>query len=141
MTISLDYHTDAALTTPLPGNLIIQQAIDGSTGPVQSVLFLGSNALARKFQTEVSPGVGTILLTIVDATPAVGHLPSEIKLATTQVGLASAVPGDPLDLGTTLFSEVVNAQEVWIEVDDPNLILGTEVDLSVNTNSLIELDV
>ena len=141
MTISLDYHLDAALTTPLPGNLIIQQAIDGSTGPVQSVLYLGSTALGRKFQTEAAPGVGSILLSIVDATPAVGHLPTEVKLSLTQIGLGVAVAGDPLDLGATLLSEVPNAQEIWIEVDDPNLVLGTEVDLSINTNSLIELDV
>lgn len=141
MAFSLGFFSDAGLLTPFPGPLSVTQKADGSTGPVDNLLYLGSTTAARKFQADSNPGIDDILLSIGDLTPAVGHLPAEVKLATTLLGLDSAVGGAALNLGTELLSEVANAQEVYIRVDDATMVVGTEIDLFFETNDLVELDV
>lgn len=141
MAFSLGFFSDAGLLTPFPGPLSVTQKSDGSTGPVDNLLFLGSAVLGRKFQADSNPGIDDILVSIEDLTPAVGHLPAEVKLATTLLGLDSAVAGAALNLGIEILSEVANAQEVYIRVDDATGVVGTEIDLFFETNPLVELDV
>ena len=141
MTISLKYFVDAALITELPGNLIIEQASDGSTGPVDVQLFLGSTAVGKKFQAQSDPGIDSIILTVVDANPGFDHEKEEVKLATTLLGLDIAVAGDPLNVGTEIFSGVGNAQDVFMRIDDATMVIGTAVELSVDANNLVEVDV
>jgi len=141
MAFSLGFYSDAGLLTPFAGPLSVTQKADGSTGPVDNLLYLGSTVAGRKFQADSNPGIDTILVSIGDLTPAVGHLPAEVKLATTLLGLDSAVAGAALNLGTEILSEVANAQEIYIRVDDATMVVGTEIDLFFNTNLLVELDV
>ena len=54
--------------------------------------------------------------TIVWRCVAKSHQPTEIKLATTLVGLDSATAGAALSMGTTITSESVNAVPIYIRV-------------------------
>ncbi len=143
MAISFAFFNDAGLTNPLVGNLQIQQASDGSTGPVDVNLFFGSNAVGRKVQAASDPGIDSIILNIEDAAPGSGHEDTEIKLALTQIGLDSATPGAPggQTLGTVLLSEVGNATSIWIRIEDATGVIGTSLELSIQMNNVIEVDV
>ncbi len=140
MAFSLGFFSDAGLLTPFPGPLSVTQKSDGSTGPVDNLLFLGSAVAGRKFQADSNPGIDPILLSIGDLTPAAGHLPTEVKLATTLLGLDSAVAGADLNLGVEIISGVATAVEIYIRVDDATMVVGTEIDLFFETNPLVELE-
>ncbi len=141
MPVSLQYFLDAALTAPITTPFNVQQADDGSTGPVDLNLFLGSVAVDKKFQAESNPGIDQITVSIADANPASGQEPDAIKLALTAIGLDAAVAGDPLALGTQLLSGVGPAKSIWVRVEDQTGVVATSLDLSLETNNVIELDV
>lgn len=138
MAFSLKIYTDSGLTTELVGNIIATQNADGSTPPVQTQLFLGSVTAGMKFQADSDPGVDDIVVSIADAAPGNGHEPAEIKLATTSGGLAGATAGAALNLGVQLLSEVPNATEFWVEVDDATGTVGNSTELSLLTNLIVE---
>lgn len=147
MALTFKLFSDAALTNEQVGNLVVTQAADGSTPPVTLTLYFGSlgsaglNTTDRKLEADSNPGVDDVQFIVVDATPAAGHLPTEVKLALTEVGLATAIAGDPLVLGPTVLSGTANALSIWIEVDDATAVVGTEVDLSIDTVLVRETDV
>ena len=64
--------------------------------------------------------------------------PNEIKLATTQAGLAGATAGAGLNLGTTLLSGVGNATPVWVRVTNPDANIQDQTHLRLQTNDLRE---
>ncbi|UZR28073.1 hypothetical protein [Methylococcus mesophilus] len=128
---SFKLYTDAALTTPLTGSLVATQNADGSTPAIQFTLYLGSTTASRMIQANANPGVDQIQATVVDAGAGSGHDVSEVKLAATQAGLASAVGGAALDLGTSVLSDAANAKPIWIEVNDATHVVGTATELSV----------
>lgn len=147
MALTFKIFSDAALTTEQTGNLVATQNADGSTPPVEFQLWLGSlgsaggNTADRKVQADSDPGVAGIDLTVVDTTPGSGHEVAEVKLATTQGGLAGATGGALLALAATLTSGTANAVEFWVSVDDATGVIGTAVELSVDTVLLRETDV
>jgi len=138
MALTFKIYTDSALTTELVGNLIATQNADSSTPPIQFQLFIGSVTASRKIEANSNPGVDQISVSIVDAAVASGHEATEVKLATTQGGLAASTPAAPLDLGLIVNSGAGNGAEFWIEADDVTGVIGTSVELSVDTNALIE---
>jgi len=131
-------YTDSGLTTGFSGVLSVFQNVDGSTGPVDTQLWLGSTAVGKTLQAESDPGVDQITITPTDAAPGTGHPASEIKLALTQGGLAAATGGAALNLGTAITSGVGNAVTFWIRVQDSTLTAGVSTELSFPTNLLIE---
>lgn len=149
MAFSLKFYEDAGLVTEKTDNLVVTQAEDGSTGSLIFEFFLGSIVAARKFQVEVNPGLDDILLSVVDVSPGAGdHFTDEVKLAKDDVNnLLTAVAGDPLNLGTQLLSGVVNGTAIFVEVDGTRfggratIPIGTALELSVETQLLIETDV
>jgi len=64
--------------------------------------------------------------------------PNEVKLATTQAGLAGATAGAGLNLGTTLLSGVGNATPVWVRVTNPDANIQDQTMLKVETNDVRE---
>jgi hypothetical protein len=64
--------------------------------------------------------------------------PNEVKLATTQAGLASATAGAGLNLGTTLLSGVGNATPVWVRVTNPDANIQDQTHLRPETNDVRE---
>lgn len=146
MALTFKLHTDAALTSALAGNLVATQNADGSTPPVEFQLWLGSLGSAgldtadRKLQADSDPGIDTIVISVLDASPGAGHEDTEIKLALTQAGLNTATPGAPLSVAANLVSGIVNAFEFWVAVDDATGQIGTSTELSVTTVLLREVD-
>jgi hypothetical protein len=71
------------------------------------------------------------------------HPTTEVKLASTLIGLDTAVAGASLDLGTQIDSGVVNAKEVHIRIDNtvttPNDNTG-QSEIGIFINNVIESD-
>lgn len=88
----------------------------------------------------------TVGNTVVDGTVTwqnIGpiHESTEVKLALTQGGLGSAVAGDPLDVGTQITGGTANAVPIYVRVDDDTEALASDTELSLETNTVIEMPV
>jgi len=126
--------TNAGLTVVFGGTLLIDQNVDGSTGPVDTQLWIGSTAVGKTLQADSDPGVDQIVMSISDSAPAMGNPATDVKLASTQGGLAGATPGASLNLGTSILSGVGNAVTFWIRVEDSTNTLGVSTELQFLTN-------
>ena len=130
------FYTDSGLTTPLSAALSVLQKTDGSIGPVDLQLRLGIDDAGLKLQANSDPGVDQIVISPVDADAGNGNPVTSVTLATTQLGLDSAVAGDPLNAGTTIVGGAGGAFEFWARVEDLTDTVGTYTDLSIETNDL-----
>ena len=130
-------YTDAALTTPLAGNIVIPQRADDSLPPVDVRLWLGHNNAAQKIQAESDPGVDQIVISVNDTDPGNGNPATAVKLAATQAGLNSAVAGDPLNAGVEIVGGAGGAFEFWMRVEDLTNTIGTYTDLIPETNNCV----
>jgi hypothetical protein len=133
-------YTDASLTQQLSGNVIFVEHIDHSLLPADIVLYVGSTEAGKKLQAASDPGVDQIVVTLADSAPGAGHETTEIKLATTQAGLDTAVAGDPLNLGLEILSGTANAAQIWIRSRDATGQQGNSTELSISSNALHEYD-
>lgn len=127
-------YTNAGLTTEFTGSLSASQNANGSTGRQDFQLWLGSVAASKTLQADSNPGVDQIALSVVDSAVGTGHPASEIKLATTQGGLAGATGGASLNLGTAISSGVGNAVTFWVGITDSTGVVGTSTELSITSN-------
>jgi hypothetical protein len=114
------------------------QKSDGSSPPGQFHLYLGSTVSAKKIQADSNPGVDQITFSISDSGVGTGEPSSAVKLALTEGGLATAVAGAALDIGTQRLSGVVNALSIWVEVEDQVGDVGIYTDLEIITNLTVE---
>lgn len=107
---------DAALTQPInSGNPIaVSQDSDLSLPPTDKVVYFGSAAAAKKVQDATAPGVTPITVSPVSVGSGPGPATTEIKLALSSGGLASAVAGAGLEIGTTINSGVGNAIPIYM---------------------------
>jgi hypothetical protein len=128
------FYTDASLTVALSTSL----KASGTTTDFH--LWFGSAETADAYQVEAEsdPGVDQISVSITDTTPGSGHEATAVKLALTEAGLATAVAGDPLDIGTSVASGAANAVEVWVRVTDAVGSLATSTELGLTTHDLVE---
>lgn len=127
--------SDSGLTTA------VTAALEVTSSPVKFQLWLGNPVSGKKIEANSDPGVDDIILDIVDANPGTGNPDTDIKLATTESGLTSAVAGASLTVGTQVLSGVANAFEFWVQVTDSLGGAGLNLDLSVDTNELVETSV
>jgi hypothetical protein len=102
---------------------VSQAGTSGSTQPTWPTSGIGSTVAN-----------GTVIFKLVGAS----HQPSEIKLASTQSGLASAVAGASINLGTSITSGTANVKTIWVRVTNavtvPSNNSGTpEISLSINS--------
>lgn len=137
MAISLKAYNDAALSSVL-AKLNVLQRSDGSTGPVDSVVYLGSVVAGKKFQAGSNPGVDDISVSVVDSDGPTGQDATAVKLATTAAGLDSAVAGAPLAIGTEILSGAAGAVPVHVRVEATSLVVGAYTDLALETSDLVE---
>lgn len=128
------FYTDAALTTPLAVALSVKQRTDNSLPPADLQLWLGHDNDALKLQASSNPGVDQIVISVVDANAGSGNPTTAVKLATTQLGLDSAVAGDPLNAGVTIVGGAGGAFEFWARVEDLTDTEGTYTDLSFESS-------
>lgn len=143
MAVSLKFYSDAALTQEVnAGNPIYAlQDTANSLTPVQTQLWLGSTATGTVFNATSNPGVDDIVISVTDSNGATGQTTAAVKLATTQAGLAAAVAGASLIVGTSRNSGVSNAFSFWIQLDDVAAVVGSYTDLGITTNALNEAPV
>jgi hypothetical protein len=128
------FYTDAGLVTTLSTSL----KASGSSTDFR--LWFGSAETedAYKVEADSDPGVDQITISITDSDPGNGHEDTAVKLALTEGGLATAVAGDPLDIGTAVNSGASNAVEVWVRVADTIGSLAVSTELGLTTNTLVE---
>ena len=128
------FYTDAGLVTRL------STALKASGASTDFRIWFGSPSTAGAYQVQADsdPGVDQITVSITDTTPGSGHEDTAVKLALTEGGLATAVAGDPLDIGTAVESGSANAVEVWVRVADAIGSLTTDTTLGLTTNTLRE---
>lgn len=140
MATSFKFYHDSALTTEVDASNPIEIAAVHPGGTYTDVqLWLGSVDADVQVQADSDPGVDDIEIAIVDADGGgTGNADTACKLATSQVGLAAAVAGDPLAIGPTLASGVANAYPFWLRVSNAATVVGVYTDLSLETNDLIE---
>lgn len=109
-------------------------------GFVYEVTTAGTTAVSEPtFPTSVGSTVvdGTVVWTCISAR----HELTEIKLATTLLGLDSAVAGATVDMGTTINSIVANQVEVHIRVTNAVTDIGTNagnIAINLDLNSCQE---
>jgi hypothetical protein len=104
------FYTDAALTTPVVSN------VQFGEGTTTTTIYVGSTDATKKLQSATSPGVNPVEVTIVDSTPGSGPEDDWVTLALTLPELSTNNPGDPLELGTTVYGGVANAVPVYVKV-------------------------
>lgn len=137
MTVTLKFYADAGLTTELT-SLARSANSDGSSGAIDSVIYLGSAAAGKTFRALSNPGVDQIVLTPTDAAAGSGQAVGAIKLALSAGGLPGAAAGAPLNLGTQILSGAGNAIAVYVRWTNAVTTPGTYTDLSLNLNTLQE---
>ena len=135
---TFNYYLDAALTIPLTSDLLTSQNADGSTGPQDFQIWLGSNAIGKMLRSDTNPGTDQITVTPTDSNPGSGLPTTAMKLSLTQGGLAAATAGAALNLGATILSTVGLAVSFWVRITDTTHVVGTYTDLSFVTNLLRE---
>ena len=135
MAFSFGFYLDPALTTPVSQRLAFVQA---NTAPVASdkVVWFGSPDPTVSCEALSNPGTDAIVISVVDAAPGTGSPASDIKLATSAIGLESATGGGALVLPATLPGGVGNAVEIHIRVSDSTHTSGVHGDLGLSTNPL-----
>jgi hypothetical protein len=108
-------------------------AINGSTG--RGHFYVGTPTSGNKIQAASDPGTDPIQVTIVDAAAGTGVDELDIKLATSEGALGSAVAGDPLNLPATINYGTPVA--VWFEWDN-SVGSGTYTEISLEIVARIE---
>lgn len=137
MTMTFKFYSDAALTTEITAPLAFSQATPSPTASVKTV-YLGSVASGKTAGAASDPGVDQIVVSVVDSASGSGSPATDIKLALTSGGLASATAGAPLNVGTQILSGSANAVSIYIRVLDSTGSVGTHTDLSLETNYMVE---
>lgn len=136
---SLNNYADGALTTLKPDPIPLQQDVPGTWAPAQTQGFIGSNDAGAVFEDKLNPGVDPILLGVIDTGTGGSQPASSVKLAGTQAGLATATPGAPLSLGTSIAAGPAGAKEWWAEWDDASGTLGTATNLRIGILSPLKV--
>jgi len=124
MALSFKLYTDAALTAEFNGTLQTTHNTTGSTGRVDTVLYLGSTATSKTLEADSNPGVDQITLTAADSAIGSGHEAAEIKMALSQAGLDSATGGAALAIGISVLSGVPGDLPIWFGIDAAHLPVG-----------------
>ncbi len=131
-----NFYTDTALTSLAPSPFQISHNSDLSDNPQDFQFFYGSLVADVKAEANSNPGVDNIVISVDDSDPGNNHEDTEIKLATTQGGLAAATPGASLTVGTEVLSGDANDFELWVRVTNAVTTVSTITELSIATNTV-----
>ena len=112
------------------------QAINGGSGT--GVIYVGTPDTAKKLQAASDPGIDSVTVSIVDATPGGGVEATHIKLAVSEAALSSATGGASLPLGANLTGGT--AYPVWYQWDN-SVGAGTYTEISLSIVPRIEVAV
>ncbi|MCK5813835.1 MAG: hypothetical protein KAH03_06240 [Cocleimonas sp.] len=105
-------------------------AVNGSE--LGRVYLVGTSG--KTFKASSSPGIDNILVSFTDTTG--GLAAADVKLATSEAGLTSAVAGVGLSLGTEIIITAGNTghPEIWVEMTDASGVTGTQANLALSVN-------
>lgn len=127
---SFGFFTDPGLTTALSGTLDFAQAIDGSTGAQQAILYFGSPSADRTLRAAANPGVDPIVLSVVDAGAGTGSPATDVTLALDPT-FAGRTAGAALTLGVQISGGVAAAVPIYVQVHDSTHAIAVNTDLSL----------
>lgn len=133
--MSIGFFLDSGLAQPA-ARLSATAAADG-LGWSDHCFYLGGTDASRKHVAASDPGVDPIEASIADSAGGTSLLPSALRLATTQGGLATATSGAPLAVGTSITGGSAHAVAVWVRVDIPATDPAIYDNLSLVTNALL----
>lgn len=131
---------DAGLTEPFDDatDTLGAVAVNGSSDT--GVFYVGNADSAVMLQASSDPGVDSIVVSIVDASPGGGVEAAHIKLAISSGGLSSATAGASLNIGETILGGVGNAVSVHYQWDN-SVGSGTYTEISLGIVALAEVAV
>ncbi|MDP2431256.1 MAG: hypothetical protein Q8O33_04440 [Pseudomonadota bacterium] len=138
MTTSFGFYLDAGKTLPLTTAAVFSMNVDGSTGPVDTILFFGSTVTGRLARAASNPGVDMLTVSIEDANPGGGQPSTAVKLALDAAGLATATAGAPLNLGITERLSSASGFPIHVRYTDQTGVVGNYADLALKTCDLFE---
>jgi hypothetical protein len=137
--MSIGFFTDSGLSQPA-ARLTATAAANGS-GSSDHQFWLGGTDEMREHVAASDPGVDDVEVSITDGAGGASLLPSALRMATTQGGLSTAMPGAPLAVGTSIAGGSANAVAVWVRVDAPAIAAAIYDNLSLTTNDLITREI
>lgn len=140
--MSLKLYADAACTTAVGASIAVAAFTDHSEGAQDFAFYLadveadaGDTGLYEVVASS-SPGVDAIVLIPADGNTGGGQQVSELKLATTALGLDSAVAGAALSLGSTITAGVSGAVQLHARFENTRSVVGVASDLSIGHNAI-----
>ncbi len=136
--MSFNWFADAGLTVPLTRGDFVRGATPGN---VNRVFYFGSPLAGRQLQNVADPGVDPLEVSIVDAAGGSGVAASEVRLASSFAGLATATGGAPLGIGTTILSGAANAVPVFVRLASALTAEGAYDDISLQVADWLESEV
>ena len=135
MATTWKFYADAGLTVPLTTGDFTNPS---TGGPHDRIIYLGSATAGKKLQAGSGPGVDAIQIGVTDSAPGAGPAASAVTLALSAGGLGTNTPGEPLAVGTTLYSGAGGAVAVFVRVNSGLSTPGSYTDLGLETSLLVE---
>lgn len=135
MSTTWKWYSDAGLTVPLTRADFVRTS---NAVAVERRLYFGSTAVGKKLQAASDPGGDQLQLAVADATTGEGVEASDIALALSSGGLATATPGAPVSIGTTLYSGVAGAIEVFVSIDSVIVAQGDYDGITIGPVGYVE---
>lgn len=131
--MAFNWWADAGMTVPLTRLDFLRAE---SPVPVDGVAYFGNPIAGTKLQRASSPGAAPLQVAVADTTPGSGVEVANIRLASTPAGLASAVAGAALNIGSTLPSGVAVA--VYVRLTSSLAAVGNYDDVSLGVGDRLE---
>jgi len=138
----IDYvYNDVGLTDQFDDSTdtLIAQAVNGSSGT--GVFYIGTPTSGNKLQlaeSEGTPGVDSIEVSIVDASAGSGVEATHIKIATSKAGLSSATGGAAV--GVAVEIPYGSPQPVWYQWDN-SVGSGDYTEISLQIDPMQEVSI
>lgn len=133
MTITWKFFSDAGMTAELT-SLPLQVPDVG--GVAETVVYFGSTAAGKTLRAASNPGTDAISVMPQDSNGATGLEVANLKLALTYAGLAGAVAGAAVSVGTSRVSG--SSVAIYVRLTTGAEAVGSYTDLSLKTNALLE---
>lgn len=137
----VNFYSDTNLTTLLTSPMEFSQNIDGTSGDLDAVFYFGDPSSSVSIYAASNPGVDQITVSIADTTNSAGNGPQvlDVKLALTSGGLATAIAGASLDVGTSIAGGIAGKKSIHIRMHTPTTsVAGTFTELSISSNPTVK---
>jgi hypothetical protein len=137
----LSFYHDDPLSEEVTADNPINPSMDtlGVTIPyVDKEIKLGTPDETKRYRAASDPGVDQIMVAVRDDSVGSGLAATSIKLALTQGGLAAAVAGESLAVGTQILGGVDNAVTVWVRYLNVSAAVNNYLDVYPETDDVIE---